>query len=464
LKFFKNVHFKRTNVYIAESLLPKIGSFIFLPFLFRYVTTEIWAEITLMLAVSELLSKIYLFGFHSSIYRFASDINNDQKNAILSQLVIRILIISTLIFLIFEIFNTFFWSSIFQFEYGLPMRTSIFISIFSAINLFLIQFIKSLRQSRKLFTGSIVYTLLIIILQFSSISYISKNFGQDDRMMVTAYLVSIAFSSLIRSIYYLNFLKIRKLIFKKSNTVSIKEFLNYAKPAAGIGLSAILVTHGTKLVIQSNISLEILGKYFSYLSYSGIYFVVFASTQSYFVPKLFKLQASNSINFRISLMYYWTTVGIVYLLIFSKISLIFIPKSYELETDILITIFIIQIFSANRTLPGLYFDINKNLSIKMYIFVTFCLIFILSIFNLNSLETFLNLNLIFYFVLGNSYALKAREWKMLVNFNLLHTILFLLYLDNYYELIQNQNLILLLALAFIAYQTPRILSNYEKLS
>ena len=53
---------------------------------------------------------------------------------------------------------------------------------------------------------------------------------------------------------------------------------------------------------------------------------------------------------------------------------------------------------------------------------------------------------------------------MLVNFNLLHTILFLLSLDNYYELIQNQNLILLLALAYIAYQTPRILSNYEKLS
>ena len=159
MRFFKNVHFKRSNVYVAESLLPKLGSFIFLPFLFRYVTTEIWAEIALMIAVSELLAKIYLFGFQSSIYRFANEIDSDQKNAIFGQLIKRILLISTSVFFIFEIFNSFFWSSVFQFEFGLPMRTSIIISIFSALNIFLTQYIKSLRQSRKLFKGSLIYTL-----------------------------------------------------------------------------------------------------------------------------------------------------------------------------------------------------------------------------------------------------------------------------------------------------------------
>ena len=107
MRFFKNVHFKRSNVYVAESLLPKLGSFIFLPFLFRYVTTEIWAEIALMIAVSELLAKIYLFGFQSSIYRFANEIDSDQKNAIFGQLIKRILLISTSVFFIFEIFNSF---------------------------------------------------------------------------------------------------------------------------------------------------------------------------------------------------------------------------------------------------------------------------------------------------------------------------------------------------------------------
>ena len=463
MRFFKNVHFKRSNVYVAESLLPKLGSFIFLPFLFRYVTTEIWAEIALMIAVSELLAKIYLFGFQSSIYRFANEIDSDQKNSIFGQLIKRILLISTSVFFIFEIFNSFFWSSVFQFEFGLPMRTSIIISIFSALNIFLTQYIKSLRQSRKLFKGSLIYTLLIVFLQFSSISYISTNFGKEDRMMVTAYLVSLALSALFRSFYYLNFLQIKKISFTNSNIINIKEFLNYAKPAAGIGFSAIMVTHGVKLIIQSNISLEVLGKYFSYLSYAGIFFVIFGATQSYLVPKLFKIKALYSENFRITLIYYWTSLGIIYLLLFSKISTIFIPTNYELKPDLFITIFLIQIFSANRTLAGISYDINKNLNTKLYIFVTFSLIFLIAIFNIDSLEVFLNLNLIFYFILGIIYSVISREWKLLINYNIVHLILFFIGLNYLDGFIEYQNFILFFMIILVVYLTPKIISSYEKL-
>ena len=93
---------------------------------------------------------------------------------------------------------------------------------------------------------------------------------------------------------------------KKNN---ITDFLTYAKPAAGIGFIAILVTHGIKLIIQNNISLEILGKYFSYLSYAGIYFVIFSATQAYLTPKLYTVLYKNSENYRILLMYFWTISG-----------------------------------------------------------------------------------------------------------------------------------------------------------
>ena len=461
--FFKNVHFKRSNVYIAESLLPKLGSFIFLPFLFRYVTTAIWAEIALMIAVSELLAKIYLFGFQSSIYRFANEIDSDQKNSIFGQLLKRILIISTFVFLIFEIFNSFFWSSIFQFEFGLPMRTAIIISIFSALNIFLTQYIKSLRQSRKLFKGSLIYTLLIVFLQFTTISYISINFGKEDRMMVTAYLVSLALSALLRSLYFLNFLQIKKISFTNSNIINIKEFLNYAKPAAGIGFSAIMVTHGVKLIIQSNISLEILGKYFSYLSYAGIFFVIFGATQSYLIPKLFKIKSLDSVNFRVTLIYYWTTLGITYIILFSKISTIFIPIDYELQTDLFITVFLIQIFSANRTLTGISYDIEKNLNTKLYIFITFALIFLIVIFNIDSLEVFLNLNLIFYFTLGNAYSIISKEWKLFINYNIVHFILIFMALNYLDRFIEYQNLILVFTISLIVYLTPKIIGSYENL-
>ena len=463
MRFFKNIHFKRSNVYVAESLLPRLGSFIFLPFLFRYVTTEIWAEIALMIAVSELLAKIYLFGFQSSIYRFANEIDIDQKNAIFGQLVKRILLISSFVFLIFEIFNSFFWPSIFEFEFGLPMRTSIIISIFSALNIFLTQYIRSLRQSRKLFKGSIIYTLLIVLLQFSSISYISINFGKNDRMMVTAYLVSLALSALFKSFYYLNFLQIKKISFTSPNIINIKEFLNYAKPAAGIGFSAIMVTHGVKLILQSNISLEILGKYFSYLSYAGIFFVIFGATQSYLIPKLFKIRSLDSVNFRITLIYYWTSLGIIYLLLFSKISTIFIPTNYELKPNLFVTIFLIQIFSANRTLAGISYDINKNLNTKLYIFVTFSFIFLIAIFSIDSLEVFLNLNLIFYFILGNIYSVISREWKLLINYNIVHLIVFFIGLNYLDRFIEYQNLILFFMIILVVYLTPKIINSYEKL-
>ena len=144
---------------------------------------------------------------------------------------------------------------------------------------------------------------------------------------------------------------------KKNN---ITDFLTYAKPAAGIGFVAILVTHGIKLIIQNNISLEILGKYFSYLSYAGIYFVIFSATQAYLTPKLYTVLYKNSENYRILLMYFWTISGFSYIIIFNKFSAILIPNNYRLDKKTFLIIFLIQIFSMSRTLSGIYFDIEKN--------------------------------------------------------------------------------------------------------
>tara|TARA_B100001121_G_scaffold268527_1_gene252519 strand:- start:309 stop:1169 length:861 start_codon:yes stop_codon:yes gene_type:complete len=281
--------------------------------------------------------------------------------------------------------------------------------------------------------------------------------------MVTAYLVSLALSALFKSFYYLNFLQIKKISFTSPNIINIKEFLNYAKPAAGIGFSAIMVTHGVKLILQSNISLEILGKYFSYLSYAGIFFVIFGATQSYLIPKLFKIRSLDSVNFRITLIYYWTSLGIIYLLLFSKISTIFIPTNYELKPNLFVTIFLIQIFSANRTLAGISYDINKNLNTKLYIFVTFSFIFLIAIFSIDSLEVFLNLNLIFYFILGNIYSVISREWKLLINYNIVHLIVFFIGLNYLDRFIEYQNLILFFMIILVVYLTPKIINSYEKL-
>ena len=82
LRFLQSKHFQRLNIYVFDSLLPRFGAFIFLPFLFRYASTSVWAEIGLMIAISEILSKFYLFGFQNSIFRFAKDLSDKEKQYI----------------------------------------------------------------------------------------------------------------------------------------------------------------------------------------------------------------------------------------------------------------------------------------------------------------------------------------------------------------------------------------------
>ena len=129
-KFKINIHFKRINLFIFEALLPRFSTFLLLPILLRFIGTEIWAEIVLMIAVSEILNKIYLFGFQSSIYRFGNEINDKEKLYITQKLLKRILILSGSFLLFFEFFNSFFWSNLFPFDYVLPMRSAIIISTF----------------------------------------------------------------------------------------------------------------------------------------------------------------------------------------------------------------------------------------------------------------------------------------------------------------------------------------------
>ena len=133
---FSNTHLKRVNIFVLESMIPRLGSLAFLPFLFRYVSTPIWAEIGLMIAISEILIKLYLFGFQSSIYRFANELSESQKNLVLNKLIKRILLISFNVAIFFEVSQKFYWDLIFEFEFGLPMRTAILISTVSALNIF----------------------------------------------------------------------------------------------------------------------------------------------------------------------------------------------------------------------------------------------------------------------------------------------------------------------------------------
>ena len=65
--------FKTSFYYTFEKLLPKLLSFFVLPILLRLIKPELWAEITLLLAIQILLSYFLTQGDERSILRFVED-------------------------------------------------------------------------------------------------------------------------------------------------------------------------------------------------------------------------------------------------------------------------------------------------------------------------------------------------------------------------------------------------------
>ena len=92
-------HFMRANLYVFESLLPRLGTFIFLPILIRFIESVIWTEIVLMIAVSEILSKIYLFGYQNAVFRFGKNMDHQIFKLVSFKLLKRLTTLSILIFL-----------------------------------------------------------------------------------------------------------------------------------------------------------------------------------------------------------------------------------------------------------------------------------------------------------------------------------------------------------------------------
>ena len=162
-------------------------------------------------------------------------------------------------------------------------------------------------------------------------------------------------------------------------------------------------------------------------------------------------------------MYLWTLFGYTYFVVFDKLSYIFIPNDYKLNYDIVFLIFLVQIISITRTLPGLYFDIEKRLNVKFTIFVFSTFLYMVLIFSIENLETFLNYFILYFVLLAVLYFLVSKELKFLVNFSILqifNILIFLFFID---YLIQFQNIALVITSSTSILILIKIFRDYEAL-
>ena len=127
----------------------------------------------------------------------------------------------------------------------------------------------------------------------------------------------------------------------------------------------------------------------------------------------------------------------------------------------IILIFMIQAFSIQRSIAGMYYEINKKITIKLLVHVLTSGLFLTILFNVNYLENYLTLFLILYFTLGNSFILLSREYRFLLHFNFLQVSIYLV--------IQNINLLDLniifipIVITVLLFWSKNIFNKFEKL-
>ena len=109
-------------------------------------------------------------------------------------------------------------------------------------------------------------------------------------------------------------------------------------------------------------------------------------------------------------MYLWTIFGYIYFLIFDKLSYVFIPNEFKLNKKTVFLIFLSQILSISRTLPGLFFDIKNILEKKLSIFLISTLMYIVLIFYINDLDEFLYIFISYFLLMATLYLLMSRKF------------------------------------------------------
>ena len=173
--------FKTSFYYTFEKLLPKLLSFFVLPILLRLIKPELWAEITLLLAIQILLSYFLTQGDERSILRFVEDREVFLKS------IMSLLRVSLSLIIISEILGYFLQELPFSLIYGMPFRLMFLSTVVISINKLFVSKLRTYEMATHVFKSSFFESLLIQSLQLLLIAVTVELDGYDSRVIVTAY-------------------------------------------------------------------------------------------------------------------------------------------------------------------------------------------------------------------------------------------------------------------------------------
>lgn len=367
--------FKTSFFYTIEKLSPRFLSVMILPIILRLIKPELWAEITLLLAIQLFVSFFLTQGDENSILKFTTD------EILLSKSIATVIKSGFIFFLILEFFGQSFNNFPFSIVYGLPFRFMFISTILLALNKLFLAKLKSLEMAQETFKSAIFEAIFINFGQLTLIYFtIQVEGGYNTRVIVTSYFFIQLVGYFLKLIYLskaidYKFSVLKSYIFSKKP----RDFLNFSNVSFALLLSGYFLNWQDRFFVERIFGLNDLGIYSVALRVSNLSLVFVVSILVSAYARFWPEEEGPTSEVRINIV----TRDIISIscLAFISISLLsssvgkfIVPKSYFQSIEIIylaaITLFLqslVYIFTIDF---GRMNILNKVVKFNLFAFFT----------------------------------------------------------------------------------------------
>lgn len=292
-----NTIIKNSLMYTVGNLLLKAFNFFLLPLYTAFLTTEEYGIINLASGFYTLMASIIMLSLQYAVIRFYADIhNNKSKVSRMFGTVINFIILVSIVFLIISFLSKDIITS--YFFKGITFFPVVFLSIVISIVFGLYQvyqdILKGMQNAKKSIVMSYLYFFFMLLLNV--VSVVIFKLGAVgvilSTLIVNVVMVLVMFFDLFRNGLY-------EICIDRG---ILKELLKYSLPLVPHTIAFNIQTYATKVIINENLSLTLLGVYSLSSQFGSIADVILSSVQAAFQPWLYKtlnedtLQGEKSIN------------------------------------------------------------------------------------------------------------------------------------------------------------------------
>lgn len=248
--------FKNSFFYTFEKLGPKLLSIVILPVFLRLIKPELWAEITLLLALQLLISYFLTKGDERSLLKFTSNEN------LMYFSIASVLKYSFIMVISFELLGLLFVDLPFSLEYGLPFRFMLISTALISLNKLLLAKLRSLEKSQEIFYSSLVDSVFVQLVQLLLIGTVVYFDGFDSRVIVTVFFFSQTIGNILKFYYF----KVKtslntKLIIKFFTKKYKSDISNFSNLSFLLLLSSYFLRWQDRYFVENIFDLKILGVY-----------------------------------------------------------------------------------------------------------------------------------------------------------------------------------------------------------